>query len=619
MWVFLVALPMCLLPPADSSTKEKKRIHPAHETVVVTASGVEERVGDSVALVSVLESEQLQRSVHMVLDDQLRRVPGFSLFRRSGSLVSHPTTQGVSLRGIGPSGTSRTLVLLGGLPLNDPFGGWIYWNRIPSSALRAVEVVRGATSQLYGSAAMGGTIQLIPEPPAPDTLKVRGRLGSLGTSDLEFFGSDVSPSWGYLASARVFDTDGFFLVGPQQRGAVDMPANLRFQTFWGRVFYKGVHLGVNLFSERRGNGTELQTNRSRMALLEGGVQRSDWQWNFHVQSGLLESRFSRILPDRSAEFLTANQSFSTQGLGSSLKWNPRTGLLAGADWRCVSWGQRDQNLAGIFVQQLLPVEPRLDLLLGVRFDAWENQKIQTGVNPRTGLLFRASDRVTLRSSVYRGFRAPTLNELYRPFRVGNVRTQENPNLTEENLWGGEVGGDWHPRRWFLARINAFWNVLRDPVGNVTLSVSESLILRQRQNVGRTTVQGLEVETHVGEGPWRVRGGYLFSRTEVRESRNWLPQVPRHQGSLGLEYEGAAIVYAGGRWVGRQFEDDRNELILGSFAVFDWMIRRPISDRFDLFVGMENVLNRAYAVGRTPVERLGTPRIFHGGLRFRLHR
>ncbi len=610
---------MCLLPPVDASTEEKKKIHRSHETVVVTASGVEERIGDSVSLVSVLESEQMQRSGHLVLDDQLRRVPGFNLFRRSSSLVSHPTTQGVSLRGIGPSGTSRTLVLLGGFPLNDPFGGWIYWNRIPGSALRAVEVVRGATSQLYGSAAMGGTIQLIPQVATPGTLKVQGRLGSLGTSDLEFFGSDVTRSWGYLASARIFDTDGFFLVRPEERGAVDLPAHLQFQTFWGRVFYKDFHLGMNLFSERRGNGTHLQTNRSRMALLEGGLERSDWQWNFHVQSGLLESRFSRILPDRSAEFLTADQSFSSRAIGSFLKWHPRRGLLAGADWRRVSWGQRDQNLAGIFVQQLLTVDPRLDLLLGVRFDAWENRKLQTGVNPRAGLLFRLSDGVTLRSSGYRGFRAPTLNELYRPFRVGNVRTQANPNLTEESLWGGEAGGDWHPTSWFLARINAFWNVLRDPVGNVTLSVSESLILRQRQNVGRTTVQGLETEARIGEGPWRVCGGYLFSRTEVRATGRWLPQVPRHQGSLGMEYEGPAIVYAGARWVGKQFEDDRNELVLGGFAVFDWMIRRPISDRFDLFVGMENVLDRAYAVGRTPVERLGTPRIVHAGIRFRIHR
>lgn len=619
MWVLLLVLPLCLLSSPDTSSGQRRKITHPHDTVVVTASGLEEPIADSISLVTVLESEQMRRSAHLVLDDHLRRVPGFSLFRRSSSLASHPTAQGVSLRGIGPSGASRTLVLLGGLPLNDPFGGWVYWNRIPGSALRAVELVRGATSQLYGSAAMGGTIQLIPETPAASMVNVQGRLGSLGTSDLEFFSSHVKGPWSYLAAARVFDTDGFFLVRPRERGTVDLPADLQFQTVWGRVFYKDFHLGMNLFSERRGNGTRLQTNRSRISLLEAGLQRSHWHWNFYLQSGLLESRFSRILPDRSAEVLTAQQSFPSQALGSSLKWNPRSGLLAGADWRRTSWGQREQNLAGIFLQQLLPVNPRLDLLVGLRFDAWENRKIQTGLNPRAGLVLRVSDQMTIRGSTYRGFRAPTLNELYRPFRVGNVKTQENPNLGEESLWGGESGIDLHPTGWFLTRINGFWNLLRDPVGNVTLSVTESSILRQRQNVGKVTVQGFEAETLIGEDRWRLRGAYLFSRTKVAKTGRWLPQVPRHQASLGIEYGGPTTIYTGARWIGKQFEDDRNQLGLGSFAVFDWTIRRPISDRLELFAGMENVLNRAYAVGRTPVERLGTPRIVQGGVRFRFLR
>ena len=68
----------------------------------------------------------------LTLDDFLRRVPGFTLFRRTSSLVAHPTAQGVSLRGVGPSGASRSLVLADGIPLNDPFGGWVYWSRVPA-------------------------------------------------------------------------------------------------------------------------------------------------------------------------------------------------------------------------------------------------------------------------------------------------------------------------------------------------------------------------------------------------------------------------------------------------------------------------------------------------------
>ena len=95
------------------------------EPVVVSAGRVEQALQDVPANVTVLTREDIERSAARTVDDLLRQIPGFSLFRRSSSLVANPTTQGVSLRGIGPSGVSRTLVLLDGIPLNDPFGGWV--------------------------------------------------------------------------------------------------------------------------------------------------------------------------------------------------------------------------------------------------------------------------------------------------------------------------------------------------------------------------------------------------------------------------------------------------------------------------------------------------------------
>src|SRR6185295_18217358 len=154
------------------------------DTLVVTASGDPQRIVDAVAEVTVLTREDLDRSPGLLLDDRLRQVPGFSLLRRSSSRTAHPTSQGVSLRGLGPSGASRTLVLFDGVPLNDPFGGWVYWDRLPSSALRSVEVARGALSQLYGSAAMGGVIQLLPRAPEAKTWEVTVQGGSRETRDV---------------------------------------------------------------------------------------------------------------------------------------------------------------------------------------------------------------------------------------------------------------------------------------------------------------------------------------------------------------------------------------------------------------------------------------------------
>src|SRR5687767_6492430 len=126
------------------------------ETITVTPARSEVRLGDVPASMSVLSRDDIRQSPAVLADDVLRRLPSFSLFRRTSSIAAHPTTQGVSLRGIGPSGVSRTLVLLDGVPFNDPFGGWVYWSRIPLEQAERIEVVDGTGSSLYGNYALGG-------------------------------------------------------------------------------------------------------------------------------------------------------------------------------------------------------------------------------------------------------------------------------------------------------------------------------------------------------------------------------------------------------------------------------------------------------------------------------
>ncbi len=584
------------------------------ETVVVTATGLREELVDSVSLVTPLELPELRKSPALTLDDRLRRVPGFSLFRRSSSLVSHPTTQGASLRGIGPSGTSRSLVLLDGIPLNDPFGGWIYWNRLPTLALGSVEVARGAGSQLYGSSALGGTIQLLTVDASKDIFEFGGQVGNKETYDLEILGSDQVGDWSYLVSGRIFDTDGYFVVPEDLRGSVDEPADVTFQTFFGRVTYKDFFAGVNIYHEDRSNGTALQQNNSSLFLFETGINRSQWNWDFHIQPGVLESAFSRVLPDRSMEFPTAQQRFESLGIGSSFSYRITDRVTFGTDWRRASWDDNDQNFWGAFVQGLVPAHRRLDILLGVRFDVWENSQTQGEFNPRIGAVFRADDKVTIRGSAYRGFRAPTLNELYRPFRVGRIVTLANNQLGSESLFGGEGGLDYHPNDNLLVRLNGFYNVLDDPVGNVTLLVEPTLITRQRENLGEVDVKGFEAAVQGRKGPWSVRSGYLYSSSRVEETGLRLPQAPRHQVSAGVTWSGPLEAIAEGRYIASQFEDDLNQIKLGGYAVFDLSILKQIGSQWSLFFSLENILDREYPVG---IDRIGAPRLLHGGVRFSL--
>ena len=150
---------ICTLSPLNAQSNTNTA--PAPATPIQSSITVVEKVAtEAPASLTILDARRVQQVPGINLDDRLRMVPGFSLFRRSSSLAAHPTTMGISLRGLGSTGASRTLVLWDGVPLNDPFGGWVYWNRVSPELTGRVELSRGASTSLFGDRAMAGAITL---------------------------------------------------------------------------------------------------------------------------------------------------------------------------------------------------------------------------------------------------------------------------------------------------------------------------------------------------------------------------------------------------------------------------------------------------------------------------
>lgn len=605
----------------ETDPEEEEAAVPAHsETVVVTASRTEEPLRDAASFVTPLDAADLADSPGALLDEALARVPGFGLFRRNTSFISHPTTTGVSLRGIGPSGASRTLVLWDGVPMNDPFGNWVYWNRLPTLYLDRAEVARGAASPLYGSSSLGGTIQLLSRRPEPGLLRFRGRMGSFGIQDGEVLASHEAGGVSVIGAARILNSDGYHRIREDERGAVDEPAGVDFRSMVGRAVAGRAHFSINYYSEARRNGTPIQVNDSRTAFMEGGFTGDSWEFRGFGQSSRMNSDFSRILAGRDREIPTSQQMYEYSGVGGIFSGRLAEGLQAGADWMRSSWGEHTQNRAGAFVQQRVELQPGLELTADGRLDLWQNAGTKASVNPRVGLRYRLSPGATFRTSAYRGFRAPSLNELYRPFRVGNVRVAANDELGEETLYGAEAGLDVHPDRRILIRANGWWNSLRDTVGNVTLEVNDEGVFRQRRNIGRATAFGAEAELWAFPGDGlEFFAAYLLSRTEVEETGLRIPQVPLHQGSAGFVWRGPPVVRADVRFMSDQFEDDRNELPMAGFAAVGVRLSWPLSPQFSVFVAGDNLFDAEIISARTPIETLGTPRVFHIGLDMDLSR
>lgn len=585
------------------------------------------------ANIAILGSPELKRIPGVNLDDRLRMVPGFSLFRRTSSLVANPTTQGVSLRGIGSTGASRTLVLWDGVPVNDPFGGWVYWTRFAPEQIDRVEVMRGASTSVFGDRAMGGAIAMFSPGPGRTYSHAGYEGGNLAQRLLSAGFSRPFGKYGISANVRAFDMDGYYIVPSSIRGAADTKAGVRFAAPDARFDYLGgrqrLYLKADLLIEDRENGTLVQKNSTSLGTVSAhyaaGAVNNLSLTGYHTREEF-RAAFSTISADRNTDRLTFRQSVPVDATGGALIFRrgfSRTNLLAGAD---------AVRVEGYSIDSLVPAGKRVGG--GVQLQHGVFGQVNASAGPAQFFLgmrhhftgqdsrfFSPSGGMTvgrswyrLRASGYRSFRAPTLNELFREFRAGNAVTLPNDRLLPESLTGVEAGADILGETRRLG-ITFFRNEMSNLITNVTLSTTPQLITRQRRNAAAADSRGVEVELRQRWRSWNGELSYLFAESRFR-SRERLPQIPKHQGSGQVSYaRGRTTATFGMRSFGMQFEDDRNLFRLPGFAVFHVTARQRFVHGVSVHAAFENMFNRTFLVGFSPTPNIGAPRLWRAGMRW----
>ncbi len=637
------------------------------ETVIVSAYRSPLASQDSPASTRLLTRTDMQQAAPIALDGKLRTVPGFDLFRRSSSLVANPTTEGVSLRGLGSTAASRSLVLFDGIPLNDPYGGWIHWGEIPEPAIQSVEVVRGGASDLYGSSAIGGVISILPVRPHNDSFELSSGYGSEATTDTSMLGTFARSPWSGMFGSTVVATDGYTLIAPEFRGPIDQPSNVHAQNglaeldrkFGGdmRAFLRG-----SVLNEARHNGTPLQTNAARLWRYATGADTNHLQFRLYGTSEHFRQSFSSINSDRTSETLTRFALDPAGELGAQANWRQPVGhellLLAGADTRDIRAADYEQVLTGsrgaldtsshqrqtgVFGEALYTPDrwfisgsARVDHFSN--FDAKQFQQPgneytslptldETVFDPRVGIARRVSSLLEISASAFRAYRAPTENELYRTGQVGQQITEPNPSLRSERATGWETGLQFDMNRiGSTVRASYFWTQVNRPITALTLSTTPTEEILQRANLGQIESRGISLDYSTQQRWITFTGGYQYAIATVTKFQQepelvgkWIPQVARNmataQAQMNKRKWGALSLQ--GRLSGRQFDDDMNQYLLHGYFRLDAYASRDFGRHLQLYTEGENLFDRTIEVGKTPLLTLGTPRIARFGVRFRI--
>ncbi len=557
--------------------------------LIVSALRSPTSVGEVPVNVTTVTREELRLSAAQTLQDVLQEVPGLNFRFPFQAGVAHPSWQAVTLRGLGGTAASRTLVLVDGVPLNDPYFGWVRWSQVPVEVIERIEIVRGGATVSWGSQSLAGVVHVITRSGGAGGFSAGLQGGSQSTFRGDAMASFGDDRVGGYVAGEFFDSDGYIVTEPGLRGPVDIPSASSHGALRAKVEFQAgdrlrIHAQGNYFDQDKDNATPLRNNTTEAGFGQVGAtltgnDGSALTFNTYMQSQSYVNSFSSVDGARGSEQPSISQDVPSSGIGANVVWQkPGLGahdLTLGADLLSATGDasenylfndgafarQRetggDQRLYGFFVQDRIQAGDRWQLYGGLRLDLWRNSsgfrhifeiadrnvltdntfedRSGTQLSHNLGFMHEASDAVAIRGSFYSGLRVPTLNELYKPFRAaGNVVNESNEALDPERVLGAELGLDLQPDPSMLIRLTGFWARVSDAITDVTIQEAETSGVIQP--CGFVAAGGVcRRRDNVGT----LRSIGLETEVEVRPSGAWLL-------ALNHQYNPTEVTEAPGR-------------------------------------------------------------------------
>ena len=664
----LASLPLVLLAAPLAAQDAGEDDSPDVEEIIVTGKGLDPALSTGIYATTTLERETIVASPSGRIEDVLRNVAGFQQFRRSDSRSSNPSAQGVTLRALGGNATSRALVLLDGVPIADPFFGYIPLSAIAPETLGTIRVTRGGGSGPFGAGALAGTIELESAEPG-EPLLGSAAVNDRGETELSGVLTQRLGRGFAVASGRWDRAQGFFTTPADQR--VPATARAAFDS-WNAALRTAAPLTDTIEVQARVAAfRDARTLRFRGAdsTSEGEeasirfVGRGPWQ--FDALAYVQARDFSNIVISSTRFTPTLDQRRTpSTGIGGKFELRPPIleghDIRIGADYRRADGELQEDALSavtgliterrraggatsnvGLFVEDDWQIGPVL-LNGGLRADrtgitggfftavSASGQPLSNLVAPdrrdwtvswRAGGKINATRRLDLRAAAYAGLRLPTLNELYRPFVVFPVTTQANAALENERLEGFELGFDWQPVNALVLSLTGFDNQVENAIANVTIAPN----LRRRENLPAIDARGIEASVAAKFGQVSLNGALAWTDAEVRGrgpslevDGNRPAQTPEFAATLTLGWHPAPGWNVAGtlRHVSAQFEDDREVDSLAPATTLDAFVAAPLFGQLSIVMRGENLTDEAIVTRNQGGSLdLGVPRTVWLGLRY----
>jgi iron complex outermembrane receptor protein len=601
----------------------------------------------------------------------LADIAGFQQFRRSDSRSANPSAQGATLRALGGNASSRTLIILDGVPMADPFFGYIPFSALVPDRLSAVRVTRGGGAGAFGAGAVAGTIEMV----SATRKDLPTYLGSafIGSRNSTELSASLSPNLGngFVSLSGRWDRGDGFQTTPDNQCA-SAPACLRATV---PAAYDGWSVGLRAVAplapdmEVQVRGLVFHDARTlRFAGADNSSQGQDASvrivargpWKVDALAYVQARNFSNVVISSSTYKVALDQrNTPSTGIGGKIELRPPVGtnhvVRVGIDTRLANGDMfeektggmterrhagGDQSITGLFVEDDWTLGS-LVLTGSARADHWTisdgfyQTDSATGVptaknsfpnrsdwafSGRVGAVLHLSDAIAVRAAGYTGLRLPTLNELYRPFTVFPITTQANAALAPEKLKGAEVGIDLTPADGVMIGMTAFYNRLDDAIANVTTGKNQ----RQRRNIDAVIAKGIELTANAKlPAGFALSTSYAYSHSIARAPgqafNGFAPaQSPRHAASatLGWTSPQGASLSATLRYVGKQYEDDLQTDALPDVLTLDAVARFPLREGVMLKARGENLLDTTVITRNVAGSMdLGAPRTIWVGIGF----